>query len=112
MKKKLIAMLLLAGSSMFAETHFSFGVNVGGPRYFAPAPVVAYRPVAPGPGYIWVDGYRDGYGRWFNGYWAQPPYAGAYWVAPRYDGGRFYAGYWGGARFHDRGHVFVRGFRR
>ena len=115
MKKKLIAMLLLAGSSMFAAS-FSFGVSVGGPRYYAPAPVaVAYRPVAPGPGYIWVDGYYDGYRHWVNGYWALPPYSGAYWVAPRYYGGRFVAGYWGGPRFHEgyRFHGgYYRGFRR
>ena len=137
MKTKLIATLLLAGSSLFAETHFSFGVSLGGPRYFAPAPVIApvYRPPAPGPGYVWIDGYTDAYGVWVNGYWALPPYAGAYWIAPRHDRGRFIAGYWGGTHhvdrnvfhsreshrsgFHDshgyrgsdRGHTFNRSFR-
>jgi hypothetical protein len=102
MKTKLMAILLVAGSSLFAETHFSIGVNVGGPRYYAPVQVAAYRPACPGPGYIWIDGYNDGYGNWINGYWSLPPYAGAYWVAPRFVGGHFTAGYWGGERHFDR----------
>src|SRR5215831_10234904 len=119
MKTKLMALLLVAGGSVFAQTRFSIGVHVGAPGYYRPAPapvvVTAYRPPCPGPGYMWVDGYYDGYGNWFNGYWAMPPYAGAYWVAPRYFGGRFFAGYWGGARGYDRGeHRFVesRGYDR
>jgi len=65
MKKKLIALVLLAGSSAFAQSRFSVGIGIG-------APVVAARPYAPGPGYTWVDGYYDPYGRWINGYWAPP----------------------------------------
>jgi hypothetical protein len=103
MKTKLMALLLVAGGSMFAQTRFSVGVQFGAPHYYQPAPVAAaYRPPCPGPGYVWVDGYYDGYGNWSNGYWAMPPYAGAYWVAPRYNGGHFFAGYWGGARGYDR----------
>ena len=102
MKTKLMAMLLMASGALFAGTHFAVGVQVGGPAVYAPAPapvvVGAYRPPCPGPGYIWINGYYDGYGNWIGGYWALPPYAGAYWVAPRYYGGHFYTGYWGGAR--------------
>jgi hypothetical protein len=65
MKKKLIALVLLAGSSAFAESRFSIGVGIG-------APVVASRPFYPGPGYTWVDGYYDPYGSWIDGYWAPP----------------------------------------
>jgi hypothetical protein len=108
MKTKLMAMLLVAGSSLFAETHFSIGVNVGGPRYYAPAPVAAYRPAYPGPGYVWIDGYNDAYGNWIDGYWALPPYAGAYWVGPTFVGGGFRAGYWGGERHFDRDDVRFR----
>lgn len=39
------------------------GVYVG-----APAPV-AYVPACPGPGYVWVAGYYNGYGVWVPGYW-------------------------------------------
>src|SRR5882672_4602585 len=56
MKTKLLVATLLAGSSLFAETHFSIGIGVGGHGYAAP-PVMAYRPHSPGPGYVWVDGY-------------------------------------------------------
>jgi hypothetical protein len=103
MKTKLMALILVAGGSLFAQTQFSVGVNFGSPGYYPPAPVAvhAYRPVTPGPGYVWVDGYHDAWGRWVAGYWALPPYPGAYWVAPRFTGGRFAGGYWGGER-HDR----------
>jgi hypothetical protein len=99
MKTKLLAMALMAGSTMFAGVRFGIGVNVGIP---APVAVSAYRPPCPGPGYIWVDAYQDEYGNWVGGYWAMPPYDGAYWVAPSYAGGRFAAGYWGGVRHVDR----------
>ena len=109
MKTKLLVMMLVAGGSMFAQTRFSVGINFGGPRYAPPVAVAAYRPMAPGPGYVWVDGYTDEYGNWVDGYWALPPYAGAYWVAPRYYSGRFVAGYWGGERHFDRDDFRFRG---
>src|ERR1039458_1132822 len=52
MKTKLLAVLLLAGSSLFAAPRVVVGIGVGG--YVGPAPVVAYAPPAPGPGYAWV----------------------------------------------------------
>jgi hypothetical protein len=92
MKTKLLAVLLFAGSALFAAPAVVVGVGVG-----APVPVAAYVGRAPGPGYVWVGGYRypvgAGYG-WHAGYWARPPYAHAYWVAPRYFGHRYYRGYW------------------
>lgn len=110
MKTKLLTFLLLAGSSLFARTHVSFGVGIGvggyGPAYYAPPPVyyappapIGYyaRPAYPGRGYSWIDGYWYPAGpryAWRAGYWARPPYIGARWVAPRYYGRRFYGGYW------------------
>ena len=102
MKIKLLALLLVAGSSMFAGTRVFFGVNVGGGYGYypppPPPPVVAYAaPVAPGPGYSWVNGYYYPAGpswTWRGGYWAHRPYAGAYWVGPRYYGHHYYGGYW------------------
>jgi len=105
MKTKLLAVLLLAGSSMFAGTRFYFGVGVGsyyGARVYAePPPVVRYyapvRPYYPGAAYSWVDGYYYPVGPryvWREGYYARRPYAGAYWVAPRYSGHYYYHGYW------------------
>jgi hypothetical protein len=60
--------------------------------------VVGY---APGPGYVWVDGFwdwRGGNWHWVRGYWTRPPRARAIWVAPRWEpygrGYRFHRGYW------------------
>jgi len=104
MKTKLFALLLVAGSSLFAAGHFSIGVGIGvAPAYgyYAPPPppppVVTYAVPAPGPGYTWVGGYWYPVGpryAWRAGYWARPPYARAYWIAPRYYGNRYYSGYW------------------
>ena len=88
MKAKLLAVMLLAGSSLFAETRFSIGIGIGTPGYYAspPPPVVAYAPPpCPGPGYTWVAGYWYPVGPryiWHAGYWARPPYARGYWVTP------------------------------
>lgn len=93
MLKKLLPILLLAGGSLFAA-EFSIGVRFGPPP---PPRVVYYRPVRPGPRYVWVSGYwypdRHRY-RWHDGYWARPPRHRAVWVAPRYERERYYAGYW------------------
>lgn len=82
MKTKLIAGLLLAGSTLFAAPRISIGLGVGvpfgyvapAPAYVAPAPVVV-PPPAPGPGYTWVSGVWVGVGPnrvWRPGYWAAP----------------------------------------
>ena len=111
MKTKLLGILLFAGSSLFASSHFGVAVGFGGPAYgyYPPPPVVAYAPPpvapygyaavppAPGPGYAWVGGYwyPSGPGwAWRAGYWARRPYPRAYWVAPRYYRSRWYGGYW------------------
>jgi WXXGXW repeat (2 copies) len=104
MRLKLAALALLAGSSLFAQTHFYVGARIG---YRSPAPVVVYAPPPaplvtyaspyPGPGYSWVAGYWYPVGRryeWRAGYWTRPAFYGARWVAPRYVGRRYYGGYW------------------
>jgi hypothetical protein len=68
---KLIGVMLLAGSSLFAAPHFSIGIGVGAPAYYPPP--VAVSP-APAPGYTWVDGYWAPDGTWVAGYWAPPEY--------------------------------------
>jgi hypothetical protein len=105
MKTRLLLMAMLAGGSLFAETHWSFGIGIGTPGYYyapPPPPVVPYAPPpCPGPGYTWITGYwYPGGSRylWHAGYWARPPYAGGYWVAPRFYEHRYYPGYWGTPR--------------
>jgi hypothetical protein len=98
MKTKLLALFLLAGCSLFARGHFSIGIGIGSYPYYAPppiyygppAPVVAYAPAYPGPGYSWVSGYWYPVGRrhvWRSGYWVRRPYPRVY-RAPRYYGPR------------------------
>lgn len=103
MKSKLLALMLFAGSSLFAGTHWSFGFGINtGPRYgyYAPPPpppVVRYVAPSPGYGYVYVPGYYQPAGprwTWRAGYWTRPPYARARWVAPRYHARRYYDGYW------------------
>jgi hypothetical protein len=110
MKTKLFGILLLAGSSLFAQSQFGISIGVGpgyGYGYYAPAPVVVYAPPPPPiyyappryvrPGYAWVGGYWQPAGprwAWRNGYWARRPHPRAYWVQSRYYGNRWRAGYW------------------
>ena len=107
MKAKLLALLLLSGSSMFAARVF-VGVGFGGYVVAPPRPVVtyvapprpvpvAYVPPAPYVGATWIGGYWYPVGprwSWHAGYWARRPFVGAAWVAPRYYGHRYYGGYW------------------
>jgi hypothetical protein len=58
MKKKILAGLLLAGSTMFAAPRVSFGIGIGVPAPVVVAPpVYAAVPPCPGPGYVFVNGY-------------------------------------------------------
>jgi hypothetical protein len=79
MKKAMAVMMLLAGG-LFAAPRVTFGIGFG-----APAPVAVVRPVCPGPGYSWVDGYYAPNGGWMSGYWAPPAVVR---IAPRYEHAR------------------------
>jgi hypothetical protein len=93
MKPQWIAVLMLAGSSMFLRP-----VPMTAAAVLGPPPPVRILPVpAPRPGRVWVPGYYFPRGRswaWRGGYWARPPFRNALWVAPRYFHGRYYGGYW------------------
>ena len=54
-----------------------------------PAPVETVTVVAPGPGYIWVDGewVWNGGWIWMAGHWGYPPYPHAIWVRGDWDRG-------------------------
>ncbi len=92
--RKLLALLCLSVGLAFA-VDFNIGVNIGPP----PPVRVEVRPVAPGAGFAWVDGYWYVVGGryvWHGGYWSRPPYAGARWVGPHHDGKQYFQGYWEG----------------
>jgi len=67
----------IASSAACAEPRGRLYVRVG-----PPAPIYEVRVTAPGPGYIWLEGYQrwDG-GRyvWVPGHWERPPHRGARW---------------------------------
>ena len=102
MKKAMLAMMFLAGSTLFAAPRVIVGFGFG-----APAPVAVVRPACPGPGYAWIAGYWAPNGVWVPGYWQPPavyapapvyvgPHYGAYY-APHYYAphGHYYNGYHG-----------------
>ena len=95
----------LAVPSFKAHAQASFGITIG-----TPPPPIRYeaRPVMPGPGYVWVDGYWGVRGNryvWVPGHWDRAPYEGAYWVHPHYDhydrGWVYREGYWSHERRPD-----------
>jgi WXXGXW repeat (2 copies) len=90
MKTKLLALVLLAGGSMFAQTRFSIGIHIGGNgRGYYPQtpPYASVQPPCPGPDYGWIDGYwsqNSGRSNWVPGYWTRQQYGRAYQTEPRY----------------------------
>ncbi len=85
MKTKLMATLLLAGSSLFAAPRIGIGIGIGVPVAPAPVvvapPIVGYVPPCPGPGYVWLGGswvFRGGPGYVRGPVYRGPAYRGAY----------------------------------
>jgi hypothetical protein len=130
-KLRLLAVALIAGGTMFAQTRLSVGIGVGGygPGYYPPPAYTQYTPPCPGPGYTWADGYwapQGGQNVWIDGYWQRPSF-NSYRVAPRYVEPRFYNSYRGfdrdrgygngyrnrgGERHDNRARGYSNGFRR
>lgn len=100
MLKKIVAGAALAAAmAVPAMSQVTFGVQIGR----TPPPPLRYerRPVMPGPGYVWIDGYWNwdrGRYVWVPGRWERPPYAGAYWSHGHWDryndGWHYYQGHW------------------
>lgn len=90
MKTKLLILLVLAGSSLFAKTRIFVNVGIGYGGYGYGPPVYSY---APPPSYVWVPGYwepaapnyyyREGYYRGGQ-YGYRPSYYRNRWIAPRH----------------------------
>lgn len=102
MRQKLLAGGLLIGATLLGACgggYYSSGYYVRtappAPRYYGAVGV------APGPGYVWTNGYWN-YGsnrwNWVDGRWLRPPRGRSTWVSPewRHDGRgyRFRRGYW------------------
>jgi WXXGXW repeat (2 copies) len=110
MKTKLgmLAVALIAGGTMFAQTRLSVGIGIGaggyGPGYYPPPAYAQYVPPCPGPDYAWVDGYwapQGGRNVWIAGFWNRP-FVSGYRVAPRYVEPRYDNSYRGNDRNYDR----------
>jgi len=98
MRERILSGVLLAASAALA------GCAGGG--YVAayqgpPPPRYGVVGVAPGPAYIWTDGWWDLRGHnwvWVQGRWVRPPRHGAVWVRPEWrregDRWRLRRGYW------------------
>ena len=98
--------LLLTGALAMSAILAACGGGYGGSYYvrYGPPPAPRYGVVgyAPGPGYVWTDGYWDRRGSgwvWISGRWMRPPHRRAVWVpgAWREEGRghwRFQRGYW------------------
>lgn len=67
MKSKLIALMLIAGASAFAQTRFSIQIGGYGPGYYAPPPVY-YGPARP---HVYYRYYSPDWGG--AGYWGEDP---------------------------------------
>lgn len=93
----LFTLALLVPTFSPAAAHVDVGVAVGTPPPPPPATVVAGPVgVAPGPGYVWVDGYWNwvnGGWVWVPGRWVLPPRGRGVWVAPRIEF-RWHGGHW------------------
>ena len=90
------ALLLLSGVSAWAQPGYAY-VRIAPP----PPPRYAVVGVAPGPGYVWTEGYWNLRGPrwvWAPGRWMRPPRYRAAWVpaywAPRGRGYYFVRGRW------------------
>jgi len=82
MKQSLSTLVLFGGLSLIALT----GCAAQGGYYVrVPPPPARYGVVgyAPGPGYVWTDGYyANRYGRyeWVPGRWVRPPRRNSVWI--------------------------------
>lgn len=96
MVRKILMTGLVAGLLPLGALAAEVVVRIGPPH-----PQVERRSVAPGPGYVWTQGYHRWDGRayvWVPGSWVMPPRRHARWVAPhwvkRHHGWVFVEGHW------------------
>ena len=99
MKRKLLplASVLLGTILSACAVDGGYAVRYGPP----PPPRYGMAGVAPGPGYVWTDGFwesRAGSWSWVGGRWVRPPRPRAVWVpgswSQTHRGWTFRRGYW------------------
>ncbi|MFY9724649.1 MAG: hypothetical protein WB579_09395 [Bryobacteraceae bacterium] len=97
MKRKLLTAALLMAGSVLTACAGGAGVFIAEP----PPPRYGVIGVAPGPGFVWTDGFwdlRGGAWAWAPGRWVRSPRPRAVWVAPawRHEGRhwRYHRGHW------------------
>ncbi len=99
MKQKLLGVAFVLMGTVLA------GCAGGGGGFYVqsapPPPRYGVVGVAPGPGFVWTNGYwarRGGGWSWVPGRWVRPPRAHIRWVDPRWEregsGWRFHRGHW------------------
>jgi hypothetical protein len=99
MKQAVLAGVMLASSALTACASQAYVAYQVAPP---PAPMaVGAVGYAPGPGFMWADGFwdlRGGRWVWVGGAWRRPPHGHAVWVRPYWEqhgrSWRFRKGYW------------------
>lgn len=102
MKRKLLgAAAVVVFGGILAACGEGYGYNYGYVGYGPPAPRYRVYGVAPGPGYVWMDGhwgYRGGRYEWDEGRWARPPRGRHHWERGEWRhegrGWRYHDGRW------------------
>ena len=80
MKKQLLAAGFVIAGTLFSGCAANGAVVV---RYGPPVPRYGVVGVAPGPGFVWTEGFYDWRGgsyAWVPGRWMRPPRRNAVWV--------------------------------
>jgi WXXGXW repeat (2 copies) len=97
-KSAILSGVLLASSAMVACGGGFVAYNIPAPP---PPYAVGAVGVAPGAGYVWVDGFwnlNGGRWAWVNGRWARPPHPHQVWERDRWERQgnhwRFHRGHW------------------
>lgn len=84
MRKKVLAASFLIFGGLLAACGGGYGPRYGYATYGPPAPrYYGAIGVAPGPGYVWTNGYwawRGGRYYWVDGRWVRPPRGRHQWV--------------------------------
>ena len=99
MKQKLLVTAVLTFGAFLSACAVQGAYVV---RYGPPAPRYAVVGVAPGPGFVWTDGFWDWRGGsyvWVSGRWTRPPRPRAVWVPGNWverphRGWEFHRGHW------------------